>query len=77
MHTVVSARGQGVARRLLDHLLAMAAERGCTRVSLETGVMAAYEPARALYAAAGFEPCGPFADYVINDTSAFMTRELP
>jgi putative acetyltransferase len=77
MHTIASARGQGVARHLLDHLLAIATERGCSRVSLETGVMDAYAPARALYAAAGFEPCGPFAEYVVNDTSAFMTRALP
>ena len=76
MHTAESARGRGVARAVLDHLLRVARERGYRRVSLETGVMEAFAPARALYARAGFRPCGPFGSYVANDTSEFMTIEL-
>ncbi len=33
-------------------------------------------PARALYASAGFVPCGPFADYTVTENNTFMTLEL-
>jgi len=61
---------------MLDHLLAVARERGYGRVSLETGSPEAFAPARALYAAAGFTLCGPFGDYPDNGFSTFMTLEL-
>jgi len=38
--------------------------------------MEAFAPARALYAGFGFEPCRPFADYVEDPYSVFMTRAL-
>jgi putative acetyltransferase len=38
--------------------------------------MAAFAPARAIYASAGFRPCGPFADYGEVGTSVFLTLEL-
>jgi putative acetyltransferase len=73
MHTAAAARGRGVGRAMVDHLVAVAAARGVRRISLETGAQAAFEPARALYASAGFVPCGSFADYPDSGTSAFMT----
>ncbi len=76
MHTSEAMRGRGVARAVLDHLVAMAAERGYHRVSLETGNMDAFAPARRLYANAGFEECPPFGDYVGSATSTCMTRWL-
>jgi putative acetyltransferase len=76
MHTAEEARGRGVGRAMLDHLLAVARERGYRRVSLETGAMDAFAPARALYRSAGFEPTGPFADYGPSENSAYMTRAL-
>lgn len=76
MHTVEEARGRGVGRALVDHLLAVAAARQFRRVSLETGVMAEFAPARALYAAAGFRPCDRFGEYVDSPTSACMTIEV-
>ena len=60
----------------MRHILAEAAKRGYRRLSLETGSMQAFEPARRLYAGFGFEPCAPFADYVEDPNSVFMTREL-
>src|SRR5437870_13096405 len=48
MHTAAAARGRGVGRALVAHLVAVARARGCRRVSLETGSMAAFAPARAL-----------------------------
>lgn len=76
MHTLEEERGKGIGRAIVDHLLAEARRRGYTRVSLETGSMDAFVPARALYASVGFEPCGPFGDYPDGPTSAFMTRSL-
>ncbi len=76
MHTAQAARGRGIGRAMVDHLLAVARERGLRRVSLETGNMAEFAPARSLYEGAGFVHCGPFGDYRANATSAFMTLDL-
>ena len=76
MHTAEEARGRGVGRSLLDHLLVVAREDGFQRVSLETGATGAFAPARALYASAGFLECGPFAGYVSGRSSTFMTLVL-
>jgi putative acetyltransferase len=76
MHTAEAARSRGIGRAMLDHLVGVARDRGCSRVSLETGSGAAFEPARALYAGAGFRPCGPFGGYPASPDSAFMTLAL-
>lgn len=76
MHTAASARGQGVGRAMVEHLLAVARSRGYSRVSLETGTMPAFAPARALYASAGFAPCEPFGPYWNSPYSVCMTVEL-
>jgi putative acetyltransferase len=76
MHTAAPARGQGVARALVDYLLAVARDRGYQRVSLETGSMDAFVPARRLYETAGFAPCGPFGHYSPSPNSTFMTMTL-
>lgn len=76
MHVVREARGRGLARRLLDHLLDTARETGCRRVSLETGSQEVFGPARSLYASAGFETCPPFEGYGPDPNSVFMTRVL-
>ncbi len=76
MHTAHGARGRGIGRAMLEHIIAVARERGYLRLSLETGSMAAFQPARSLYAAAGFELCGPFADYRLSPNSTYMTMWL-
>jgi putative acetyltransferase len=76
MHTAEGVRGRGVGRAMVDHLIAVARARGCRRISLETGSMAAFAPARALYASAGFALCQPFADYRLSPNSVCMTLEL-
>lgn len=76
MHTAADVRGCGVGRTMLDHLLRVAHERGCTRVSLETGAMAAFAPARAMYASAGFVVCRPFGDYREGPNSVCMTLDI-
>lgn len=77
MHTAEAARGRGIGRAMLAHLLGIARARGFRRVSLETGTMAAFAPARTLYASAGFVPCGAFGGYQPSEDNCFMTLELP
>ena len=76
MRTAAAHLRKGVARDLLDHILGEAKRRGYLRVSLETGSMAAFEPAQRLYAGFGFTYCGPFADYVEDPYSVFMTKNI-
>ena len=67
---------KGVASRLMSFMLEEARRRSYRRLSLETGSMAAFAPAHSLYTRFGFQPCGPFADYVEDPNSVFMTKEL-
>jgi putative acetyltransferase len=76
MHASAIARGHGIGRAMLLHLLRTAVDRGNTRVSLETGTMDAFSAARSLYASAGFVPCPPFGDYTANPYSTTMTLTL-
>jgi putative acetyltransferase len=76
MHTAEAARGQGIGGTMLAHLIRVARDRGLSRVSLETGSMAAFAPARSLYASAGFRECGPFGSYSPSVNSTFMTMSL-
>src|SRR5437868_451165 len=76
MRTASAHVRKGVARAVVRHIIAEATRRGYRRLSLETGSMAAFEPARLLYAACGFSYCEPFANYVNDPNSVFMTLEL-
>lgn len=76
MHVLAEHRGGGLSRRLLDHLIAEARAEGIGRLSLETGVQPGFAAARALYARAGFEECGPFEGYWEDPNSLFMTRSI-
>lgn len=76
MHVVAEARGRGLARVMLDHLLAEAGRLGYGRLSLETGIEPVFAPARALYESAGFGHCGPFEGYGPDPNSVFMTKLL-
>jgi putative acetyltransferase len=67
---------KGVAKNLLNYIVEEARRRGYRRLSIETGSMEAFEPARQLYAMFGFTFCEPFADYVEDPYSVFMSREL-
>ncbi|MCB2110963.1 MAG: GNAT family N-acetyltransferase [Defluviimonas sp.] len=76
MHVLAEERGRGLARVLLGRLIAEAREAGYSRISLETGSQATFAPARALYERAGFRICGPFAAYVEDPNSVYMTLPL-
>ena len=76
MHTAEAARRQGAGSAVLRHLIATAWAGGFGRLSLETGAQAYFRPARALYARHGFVACLPFAGYVLDPNSVFMTLDL-
>ncbi|KOO51209.1 GNAT family N-acetyltransferase [Viridibacillus arvi] len=67
---------KGVARSILEHIIEMARYRGYKRLSLETGSMEAFEPAKRLYLKKGFQYCKPFSNYIEDPNSVFMTLEL-
>ena len=76
MRTVEKHLRKGVARAILQHLINEAKTRGYTNVSLETGSMDAFQPARRLYETFGFTYCEPFDQYTDDPNSTFMTLNI-
>ena len=76
MRTSSAQRRRGIGRAILAEIIAAARSRGYARLSLETGSMAAFLPARRLYERSGFVYCGPFGDYSEDPHSVFMTYLL-
>ena len=76
MRTAHAYRHRGVGAALLRHIIDEARQRGVHRLSLETGSMPFFEPARRLYSKFGFSYCGPFAGYIEDPNSVFMTKAL-
>ncbi len=74
MRTASNYLRQGVADKLLHHLIELARAEGIERLSLETGAMNYFIPARSFYAKYGFVECKPFASYRDDPLSVFMTR---
>jgi len=76
MRTSDAYQRKGIGSTLLRHIIAEAESRGYRRLSLETGAMDYFEPARKLYSAFGFQRCAPFDSYVADPNSVFMSREI-
>ncbi|HFC05564.1 MAG TPA: GNAT family N-acetyltransferase [Rhizobiales bacterium] len=76
MHVHSDFRGKGIGDIMLKFVLGVAQERGYRRLSLETGAMDAFLPARRLYEKHGFSTCSSFGDYGDDPNSLFMTRVL-
>lgn len=76
MRTSPAHLRRGVARRLLEQVVAEAYGQGFRRLYLETGIAPPFAAAHALYAASNFVDCAPFADYLPGPHSRFMVREL-
>jgi putative acetyltransferase len=74
MYVRPAARGQGVARRLLDTLETAARAQGCPSLMLETGPT--QPEALALYERLGYKYRGPFGDYPADPLSVFMAKAL-
>jgi len=67
---------RGVAAALLEHVIGEARRRGLSRLSLETGSGAAFDPALALYRRRGFVDGDAFGDYVKSAFNQFLHLEL-
>lgn len=76
MRTAARHLRKGVAAAMLEYLLQESRQRGYRRLSLETGSAAAFTPAHRLYERFGFTFCEPFADYIEDPYSVFMSRQL-
>lgn len=76
MRTARTNLRQGVACQMLQHIINEAQLKGYQRLSLETGSMPYFAPARALYLKFGFIECPPFAAYKQDPNSVFMTLAL-
>jgi putative acetyltransferase len=76
MRTAQAHLRRGAAARLLEHMITLARTRGYTRLSLETGSGAAFEPALALYRRYGFRSGEAFGDYEASAFNQFMHMEL-
>jgi putative acetyltransferase len=76
MHTAQSMRRRGAGSAMLRHIIAAARVSGMSRLSLETGSREYFRPAQALYRSHGFVECPPFADYVPDPNSVFMSLDL-
>lgn len=77
MRTAPAHLRKGVAAALLEHVVREAQARGYQALNLETGAVAAFAPARALYRRFGFVECVPFGDYLQDGFSVCMTLDLP
>jgi putative acetyltransferase len=76
MRAAPAARGTGVGRTMLDHIVTEARKRGYARLSLETGTATLHAPAIALYLSAGFVSCDAFADYQPSPHNQFLRLDL-
>ncbi len=76
MRTALTHRRKGVAAKMLGHLIEEATRRKYTKLSLETGSMPFFAPARELYKGFGFIESHAFADYKEDPNSVFMTKAL-
>jgi len=76
MRTAKAHLRKGIATMVLQHIITEAKRRGYSRLSLETGAMAYFEPVRKLYQKFGFKVCGPFDGYVEDPNSVFMSLNL-
>ena len=74
MYVVPAAQRRGLARRMLAHLEATAAEAGVEALVLETGMK--QPEAIALYTSSGYEPVPGFGYYSGSDLSRCFGRRL-
>ena len=76
MYTAEGVRRRGAGSEMMRHIIAMARAGGMSRLSLETGSWDYFVPARAFYRSHGFVECPPFADYLPDKNSVFMSLAL-
>ena len=76
MRSSPESRGAGVGKFILSYIVDEAKKRGYCKVSLETGSMPFFLPARSLYEKFGFRQCEPFGNYMFDPNSVFYAYLL-
>lgn len=76
MYTLPAVRGQRVGRQILERIERLAREKGISRLVLETGEAAGFEPAYRVYERGGFTACGAVLDYPDSGHSRFYEKKL-
>lgn len=76
MRAAPSFRGKGAGEAILLHLITIAQERGYNWLGLETGWTDPFVPAQKLYQKHGFRECPAFGDYVSDEFSLCMDRQI-
>jgi len=76
MYTLPDVRGQRVGSLLLQHVEALARDRGLTRIVLETGEAEGFEGAWRVYERGGYIVCGAVLDYPDSGYSRFYEKKL-
>lgn len=74
MYVVPAAQRRGLARRMLAHLEATAAEAGIEAIVLETGMK--QPEAISLYLSSGYEPIAGFGHYCGSELSRCFGRRI-
>ena len=69
-------RGKGNGAKVINHLIGEAQKLKIKRLSIETGTVKFFAPARKLFNNCGFKPCPPFAHYKEDDNSLYLTKLL-
>ena len=67
-------RNKGYGIKIIDHLIYEAKKLDIKRISLETGAGKFFDPARRLFKKCNFEPCQPFAHYIEDKNSLYLTK---
>lgn len=76
MFTLPQVRGQRVGSQLLQRIEQLAREKGISRLVLETGEAAGFEPAYRVYERGGFTTCGAVLDYPDSGFSRFYEKKI-
>ena len=76
MRTHASYLRQGIAKKMLEHIIEQAKIIGYTNLYLETGTSGEFIPAHMLYRKLGFEKCSAFSKYEEDGSSCFMMLTL-
>jgi ribosomal protein S18 acetylase RimI-like enzyme len=74
MYVVPAAQRRGLARRMLGHLEATAADAGIQALVLETGMK--QPEAIELYRSSGYEPIPSFGYYADSDLNRCFARRI-
>lgn len=76
MRTRAAFLRSGVGQAILDVIIPTAHQRGYSRLLLETGTGAAFEPAHGQCRRNGFEWSGSFGEYTATDFYVFMAKVM-